>query len=403
MPNYVPVPLERVQLGKPLPVDLWSPGGQLLLRRQQILSTEAHRDMLAERQACMTETDAQAWQRSLDRQMRRFYNEGADISLLAQMPLPSEISEDDFLPGHEVIGGWMDVQDVLRGLLYQGVSAVSPLPRLDALEDRALALLQSNPDEGLFTLFQALPDLSLGYCATHALLSGLVCSLTADKLALKPSARATLMRAALVMNIGMARLQDNLARQKTAPNPAQRQDIDDHAALGVTILQHLGVQDPTLLDIVQWHHTPDLFKGQGTPLMLMRLMNLADALIAKMAPRQARHAMLPLAATKMMVMQSSPDTIQLRQAMAAALGFYPPGSYVHLANSETAVVICRGERANSPHVASIINANGMPLSTYNYRDTSTSGLNVTAPVAEHTLHVKVNPDKVKRLRQLHGV
>lgn len=104
--------------------------------------------MLAERQACITEADVYTWPRSLNRQMRRFYSEGADLSLLAQIPLPTEITEDDFLPGHEVSGGWMDLQNVLRGLLYLGVSAVSPLPRLDAREDRALALLQRNPTQG---------------------------------------------------------------------------------------------------------------------------------------------------------------------------------------------------------------------------------------------------------------
>ena len=403
MTHYVPLPLERVQLGKPLPVDIWSPDGRLLLRRAQILRSEQHREMLASHHACMTETDAQAWQKSLERLIRSLYNEGADMSLVTQLPLPSEIAEVDFLPGHEVNGGWMDVQDVLRGLLYQGASAVSPLPRLDALENRVQVLLQSNPDEGLFVLFQALPDLSLGYCATHALLSGLVSVLTADKLGLPPGARATLMRAALVMNIGMARLQDNLARQKTAPNPAQRQDIDDHAALGVTILKSLDLQDDTLLDIVQWHHTPDLFSGKGTPWTLLRLLNLADALIAKMAPREVRRAMLPLVATKSLVMHSSKETANLRQAMAAALGFYPPGSYVQLANGETAVVIARGQKANSPHVASIINASGMPVSMYNYRDTGTSGMAVQAPVAAHSVQVKVIADKVMRLRQLHGV
>ena len=45
----------------------------------------------------------------------------------------------------------------------------------------------------------------------------------------------------------------------------------------------------------------------------------------------------------------------------------------------------------------------MPLGTYSYRDTSAHGLSVTAPVATHAVHVSVNPDKVMRLRQLHGV
>ena len=403
MLRYVPVPLERVQLGKPLPVDIWSPSGRLLLRRQQMLQSEAHRDMLRSHQACMTETDAQAWQKALERLMRAFYNEGADMSQIAQLPLPWVIEEEDFLPGHEVNGGWMDVQDVLRGLLYQGELAVSPLPRLQALEDRALALLTHAPDEALFVLFQALPELNLGYCASHALLTGLVAVLTAEKLALPLKERFTLLRAALVMNIGMARLQDRLAHQKTSPAPKQRQDINDHASLGVQILKTLGVQDTPLLDIVQWHHTPDLFKGDDSTLRMVRLLHLADTLTAKMAPRKVRKAMLPLAATKMLVLQSSPDTATLRQAMVAALGFYPPGSYVQLASGETAVVIARGPTAKWPHVASIVNASGMPVSAYGYRDTSKPDLAVKAPVAPHTVQVKVSLDKVMRLRQLHGL
>jgi len=403
MRHYVPVPLERVQLGKPLPVDIWSPSGRLLLRRQQTLQSEAHRDMLRSHQACMTETDAQAWQRALERLMRALFNEGTDMSQIAQLMLPWEIDDDDYLPGHEVNGGWMDVQDVLRGLLYQGEQAVSPLPRLQALEDRSLALLTQDPDAALLVLFQALPELNLGYCASHALLCGLVAVLTANKLALPHKERFTLLRAALVMNIGMARLQDTLTHQKTNPNPGQRQDINMHALQSVQILKALGVHDSCLLDIVQWHHTPDLFEGDSNTLRLVRLLHLADTLTAKMAPRKVRKAMLPLAATKLLVLQSSPDTAVLRQAMVAALGFYPPGSYVQLANGETAVVIARGPSAKTPHVASLIHASGMPVSAYGYRDTSKPDLAVKAPVAPHTVQVKVSVDKVLRLRQLHGV
>jgi HD-GYP domain-containing protein (c-di-GMP phosphodiesterase class II) len=403
MRHYVPVPLERVQLGKPLPVDIWSPNGRLLLRREQTLLSEAHRDMLRSHQACMTETDAQAWQRALERLMRTLFHEGADMAQIAQLMLPSVIDDADYLPGHEVSGGWMDVQDVLRGLLYQGALAVSPLPRLQALEDRSLALLTQDPDAALLVLFQALPELNLGYCASHALLTGLVAVLTAEKLALPHKDRFILLRAALVMNIGMARLQDTLTHQKTGPSPAQRQDINTHAHLGVQILTTLGVHDSCLLDIVQWHHTPEQFEGDSHTQRLVRLLHLADTLTAKMAPRKVRQAMLPLAATKLLVQQSSPDTAQLRQAMVAALGFYPPGSYVQLANGEIAVVIARGTSAKTPHVASLIHASGMPVSAYGYRDTSKPDLAVKAPVAPHTVQVKVSADKVLRLRQLQGV
>jgi len=403
MLNYLPVPLSRVQLGKSLPVDIWSPDGRLLLRRGQELQSEQHREMLASHQACMTQSDAQAWQKSLERHMRQLYLSGADMTLIAQLPLPSDIIDNDYLPGHEVNGGWLDMQDVLRGLLYQGASAVSPLPRLEALERRALALMQQDPDDGLFALFQALPDLSLGYCATHGLLCGLVSALAAQKLQQAPAEQTLLLRSAMVMNIGMARLQDSLARQRTAPNAAQRQAIDDHAQAGVAMLSAMGVQESALLSTVLWHHAPELSGAEAGALHTLRLLNLTDGLIAKMAPRKTRSAMLPMAASKTLIMHNAEATASLRRALAAALGFYPPGSYVQLVNGETAVVVARGERANTPHVASIIAANGMPLGKYTYRTTSTTQFAVQVPLGAHTLHIQVNLEKVRHLRRQHGV
>jgi len=404
MTTYVPVPLERVQIGKPIPVDVYSANGRLLLlRRGQALASAEHRDKLSNHQACMTEADAMAWQRSLERSLRALYLEGVDLSLVGELPLPTEIAESDYLPGHEVHGSWLDLQDILRGLLYQGVEAVSPLPRLQALEDKALALQQKDADEGLFILFQTLPNLDLGYCATHALLVGLVGVLSAERLGLPRHTAPTLMRAAMVMNIGMARLQDSLARQRNQPNDAQRKDINEHAQLGVDILHALGEAQPAVLELVQWHHDPDHSNLQGTTLTLLHLLHLADMLIAKMSPRRVRSAMLPLAATQSLVMQATDTTAGLRRAMAAALGFYPPGTYVQLANGETAVVISRGARANTPHVASIINAAGMPLSKYSYRDTSISTHAVQAPLESHSVHVIVNPERVRQLRQHYRV
>ncbi len=403
MTVYVPVPLHRVQIGKPLPVDVWTPDGRLLLlRRGQVLLSTPHRDKLSNHQACMTEGDALAWQRSLERLMRAIYRDGGDLSLLDEMPLPTEIIDEDYLPGHEVHGGWLDLQDILRGVLYQGEAAVSPMPRLQALEDKALQLAKEDADEGLFILMQTLPDLHLGYCATHALLCGLVSVLSADKLGLPAHNHPTLMRAAMVMNIGMARLQDSLAQQRAKPDAAQHQSIDAHAELGAAILKALGERQQTVLDLVHWHHLPDAGDLDGTARTLLQVLHLSDVLMAKMAPRKVRAALLPLAATKSMVMQSTETTAGLRRAMAAALGFYPPGSYVTLLNGETAVVVARGQRANAPHVASIVGANGVALGQYKYRNTAEPAQAVKAPIEPHLVHVTVNPARVRQLRQHHG-
>ncbi len=402
MLTYLPVPLTRVQLGRVLPVDIWTPDGRLLLRRGQALQSEAHREMLAAHQACMTETDAQAWKKSLERDMRVMRQAGVAMAVIAQAPMPAEILDTDYLEGRDVDGGWLDLQDILRSLLYQGAQAATPLPRLEGIEQKVLTLLRHDPDESLFVLFQALPDLNLGYCATHALLSGAVCVLTADKLTQTDADQALLLRSALVMNIGMARPQDSLSRQHKPPDPAQRQIIAAHPPTSSDILRGFGVHDDELLGIVQWHHAPDAASLHVEHLTRLRLLSLSDGLIAKMAPRISRAAMTPLGAAKSLVLESTPGTAALRPAMAAVLGFYPPGTYVQLANGETAVVIKRGARATTPHVASIMNAAGMPLSKYVYHDSSAGTNAIVKPLAG-SVNIRVSLEKVRRLRLQHEI
>lgn len=403
MMSHLPIPLSRVQLGRTMPVDIRTPDGRLLLRRGQVLQSEAHREMLASHRACMTETDAQAWQRALEREMRVMRQNGVPMAEIAQAPMPAEILDTDYLEGRVVDGGWLDLQDILRGLLYQGAEAAKPLPRLEGIEQKALRLLAQDPDECLFMLFQALPDLGMGYCATHALLSGVVSALTADKLALPPGNRNMLLRSALVMNIGMARPQDSLARQHQPPSPAQRSIITAHPPTSADILRGFGVQDPELLGIVQWHHTPDATTGHAEQQSSLQLLHLADTLVAKMAPRISRPAMSALGAAKSLVLEATAQTQNERVAMASVIGFYPPGTYVQLANGEVAVVITRGGRATTPHVASLINTKGMPLSPYLYRDTRLADYAVRTPLAANQVNVRVNLERVQRLRQQHGV
>jgi hypothetical protein len=403
---YVPVPLNRLQIGKPLPVDIWTPDGRLLLRRGQILQSLSHRDMLGAHHACTTEADSRAWLRSMERSMRSMRAAGMDMAVISRAPMPHEILDTDYLEGSGVDGGWLDLQEVLRSLLYQGAEATNPLPRLQGLEEKAMALLRHDPDEALFVLFQALPDLNLGYCATQALLAGVVCALAADKMAHSEESPSLLLRSAMVMNIGMARPQDSLTRQYQPPDPNQRQIIVAHPPTSTEILRGFGISDEEVLGVVNWHHAPEQAPLVAEDLTRLRLLNLADGLIAKMAPRVSRPAMVPLGATKMLLLENNPGTTDLRHAIAATLGFYPPGSFVQLANGEIAVVIKRGSRANTPHVASIMNVKGIPLSAYVYHDTAFprhAGFVVRAPVPGKSVNVRISLEKVRRLRQQHGV
>ena len=44
--KYLPIPIALLGVGKPLPVDVWSDTGQLLLRKGQPVVSEQHREKL---------------------------------------------------------------------------------------------------------------------------------------------------------------------------------------------------------------------------------------------------------------------------------------------------------------------------------------------------------------------
>jgi hypothetical protein len=397
--DYVALPVARLKLGNTLPIDVWAPDGRLLLRRGQAILSEQQREMLHAHQACMTASDARAWQKSYERLINTLIRRGVDLDTIVQADLPSELVETDYLSGAQVLGGWLDLQEILRGLLYQGEAAINPLPRLAGIESRALELLSSDPDECLFILFQALADISLGYCATHALLSAVVCALTAEKLDMAALTGSSLFRAALVMNIGMAREQDGLARQSSLPTEAQRVLVREHPRKSVELLRLMGVSDEDQLDIVRWHHETDESHGLAHNVMARRLLRLADAFVAKMAARKTRLAMSALGAAKSVFLGATPDTASMGSAMATALGFYPPGTYVQLVNGEKAVVVARGLRANQPQVVSIVNAGGMPVSKYLYRETSNPEFGIRTPINAERIKVKVSLEKVQKARK----
>ena len=397
--KYVPIPVAMLAVGQPLPVDIWSASGQLLLRKGQPVVSEEHRDKLHAHHASSTPADALAWQRSYERMVHELLSQGVDVQEVSRAPMPSEIRESDYVVGKQLNGGWLDLQEVLRGILYQGGLAINPLERLAGIEAKALALLKADVDDSLFCLFQALADTSQGYCATHALLCAAVCELTAQKLALPDRQRAALMKSALVMNIGMARDQDSLTRQQSAPTDWQRKLIQEHPVKSVDILQGFGLDDPDVLDLVRWHHDPGTYQGLESMVLARHVLAMADSFIAKMAGRKTRVSMSPVKAVKTMVMGAEGIGLGVGSAMAQAAGFYPPGTYVKLANGETALSVQRGERANTPWIISILDKDGVALGKWVCKETTTPATTIASAVTAENVRVTVNIDKIRKARE----
>lgn len=385
-------------VGKPLPVNVVSDTGQLLLRRGQPVQSIQHRDKLHSFNASTTVADALAWQRAYERMVHEMLRAGVEVQEIAKAPMPSVIREMDYVVGQQLNGGWLDLQEVLRGILYQGGLAINPLQRLIGIEKKAKSLLEKDVDESLFTLFQALTDDGIGYCATNALLSAAVADITAAKLSVEPMTRRSLFAAAMTMNIGMARDQDAMARQASPITDWQRQLIADHPARSVEILRNFHMDDVDQLDLVRWHHAPESPEGHPDLLTARRILNLADKYVARTAGRRTRSALSPLQAVKAMVMGAQAEVVGLGSAMAQAVGFYPPGSYLQLSNGEVAVSVQRGERANTPWVIPIVDKTGMPITRYVCRNTAETEFQIAMPVSHEKVRVAVIHEKVMRAR-----
>jgi HD-GYP domain-containing protein (c-di-GMP phosphodiesterase class II) len=396
--KYLPIPIALLEVGRPLPVDVLSHEGQLLLRRCQPIVSEQHRDKLYAFQACTTLSDGLAWQRAYERMVHEMMVRGAELQEIARASMPSEILESDYAAAEPQSGGWLDLQQTLRGVLYQGGLAINPRARLKGLEERVLSLLQSDADASLFALFQALADNSLGYCATHALLCAVVCELTAAKLGLPGPQRKPLIAAALSMNLGMAREQDVMARQSESINDWQRTLVAEHATRSKELLVAFGIDEPLQLDLVRWHHLPDAPQALPVNQTSRQLLHLADVFIARTAARATRPSQSAVSAVKSLVFGGGAE-LGMGSAMAQAVGFYPPGSYVKLANGEVAVAVQRGERANTPWVVSVVGRDGMPLSLYQCKSTAEPRVAISAAVNFESVKVHVNADKVHKARE----
>ena len=107
--KYLPIPVALLQVGKPLPVDVLSDTGQLLLRQGQPITSEQHRDKLHAFKACTRLSDGLAWQRAYERMVHRLLQSGADLLDVANAPMPTQIFESDYVSAQQLSGGWLDL------------------------------------------------------------------------------------------------------------------------------------------------------------------------------------------------------------------------------------------------------------------------------------------------------
>ena len=210
--------------------------------------------------------------------------------------------------------------------------------------------------------------------------------------------RNAAVSAALTMNLSMLDVQDRLRELLVELPESVLQTMREHPQRSVGMLKKAGVQNASWLAAVAQHH--ERLDGSGYPARLRdsaicleaQMVRVADVLLARMEPSAYRDAETP---AKAFWASYEMRGVQLRQDAltfaAKAMGLYPPGTMVRLANHELAVVTSRGSNIAKPLVKSIVGERNLPLSSPVERDTGVEGYAVVAVVDPKRVGVAINP------------
>lgn len=301
-----------------------------------------------------------------------------------------------------LVQSWNGLESRLNGLLGQAQGVVDYPQKLDACQAEITQLLNQDTEGSLLVLLYRSVSGYNSYSVQHALICAVLSHLLAPRFGLDEAQQASLVKAALTMNVAMTALQDQLALQQQPPSPHQREQINLHASKGKQVLQSVGVTDPLWLGVVAKHHAdlPD----PGTALStwpagprMTRILQVVDRYTAAMSPRKSRSGRTAKDSARTVIVQAGEKQDEVGVAVLQMLGLSPAGTFVKLANGETAVVLRRGVRPNEPFVASVLNRNDDPIAEPRMHNTARPNLHVAATIPATQIKLRLNLDLMLKL------
>jgi HD-GYP domain-containing protein (c-di-GMP phosphodiesterase class II) len=395
--QLIPIKIESVRLGRPLPFAILDKHGVLLARKDFILESRKDLETMALRGAGLYihVEDSELHRRAFVDTLYGLLREEKPLGEIAETRVNANQRKDTIVKDIAQVD-WLDLQEQCN-LLLRDCNPTNFVERLDKLQNQLAYHTLRNPDGTLFALIYLSATQTRMYSATHAMLVSVMCSLACrEVLQWSAEAETILCRAALSMNLAMTNLQDRLAMQIGPLNPYQRKEIDDHAQASAELLQSLGITDEMCLETVRDHHNqlPGPLSSKPPAQRLARLLQRADMFAARLSPRASRTPISPAAAMQACYFDENRQVDEAGAALIKAVGIHHPGSYVKLATEEIAVVIKRGTNTTTPRVAVVINRSGLPTVEPIVRDTSQRDYRITASVPHRDVKVQINLERI---------
>lgn len=399
--KLVPLALEHIQGHTALPFQLYGGDGRLLLPANARLDNPRVLERLRQqREVYVQPNDYEAWRRGMAKAVDTALFTNAPLTQLAKArPDPVMRSGAPEQPG--------DLWENLVKMLNAGMQSLGTdkpwLERVLEVHAKARGLAERRKEESLFHFVYTGGIITAFYSARQALRSMIMAGDLGRELKWDDERIELLEKAALTMNIGMWRQQDQLVTHaKPLITPELQAQIDTHAAEGARQLQEAGVAEELWLEAVRLHDDTSLAAqpiAQLQPAQQMAmLLNRVERYGALISRRAGREALSPTQAAQQVCLGADgrPDTVGA--LLLKVMSLYPPGSYVALASNEVGIVLSRGEHVRQPIVAALRNAQGMTMSEPRLRYTAQAQSAVRAALRPSEVSTDPPLAKLQELR-----
>ncbi len=311
----------------------------------------------------------------------------------------STLTEDEY-EYEDVLGLWADLEAGLSIILANPASIQEFEKRVWQYDRWMQGLLERDTDVGLYLLFQLAINSSVGYSASHALVSAVLCHLLCLELKLPKAERDSLVHAAFTMNLAMTAMQDRLAGQFEKPDAVQQAMIVAHASAGARMLVKLGITDNLWVDIVKQHHdagAEQAWSPDTAPVArLAGMLRMIDRYSAMISPRQTREGRSATDSARSILKSAARQDI-LALALVRTVGLCPPGTFVRLDDQEVAVVMRRSATPNQPYVAIVLNQGGMLLNPPRLHCIANGGPGIKAALSAAAVPERLNHHLILQL------
>ena len=394
---------ELLYVGMSLPFTVRDDAGRILLAKGQRIDSPVQLAGIQSRQKIFVEIEkTDAGVRAMMSGISELSRSGAPIKDFAKFLNVKQATKPDQKEAGSLSQQWGDLESKLGGLLASAQTTGDFQNKIYALDQTIVGLLNQDVSGSQFLLFNRAVTHFGGYSVLHSLLCAALVNSLAETFLLSDTARQSLVCAALTMNLAMTHLQDILALQPHAPSPAQRHTIDAHPVMGRKILTQCGVTDALWLQVVEHHHAaltgPEKLIDWPVAPRMTRILQTADRYTAAMSPRKSRAGRTARDSVRSVVLSAGETKHdEVGTALVGLLGLSPPGTYVTLANGETAVVVRRGLKPGGPWVASVLNRLGQPIAEPRLRDASKAEFLVQSTLTATSVKVNLNLELMLKL------